>query len=109
MPPGITSLPGCVDDFVGFHLEFRADDGNTFIFDQNVGFVVVNRSDDASVFDEGFHSYVKIPFAFATGVIDVHNFQFSIEIQCRGPLFAIADSCSFNSAKGNVRFTSGGR
>ena len=51
MPPGMTSLPARVDGHVGFHVELRADDGNSFAFDQNVGFVVVSGGDDVAVFD----------------------------------------------------------
>jgi hypothetical protein len=42
---------GSIDRVVGFHLEVSANDGNTLVFDQNIGFVVIDRSHDAAILD----------------------------------------------------------
>src|ERR1700730_9502053 len=44
-------FPGGIDDFVHFHIELGADNGNFLILDQNVGAVVVGGSDDTAVKD----------------------------------------------------------
>jgi hypothetical protein len=51
---------------------------------------------------------VKIPLALAAGVIDINDFELSIEVQRRRSLFAIADAGAFNATKGNVSFAAGG-
>src|SRR6185369_8812690 len=56
-----------------------------------------------------FLSLIQIAFALPTGVIDVDNFEFGIEIQGRRTLFAIADARAFCATEGNVRFTAGRR
>ena len=40
-----------IDSHVSFHLELGADDGDDFVFDQDVGVVVVGGSDDVTIFD----------------------------------------------------------
>src|SRR6266850_1209070 len=40
---------GRIDNFIGFHLQPGANNGNLLILDQNVGFVVVSGSDDTTV------------------------------------------------------------
>jgi hypothetical protein len=41
----------CIDHFVDFHFQLCADDGNLFVFDQDVSAVVVGSRDDAAVSD----------------------------------------------------------
>ena len=51
MPPGMTSLPEASIVRSASIVELRADDGDLAVFDQDVGFVVVDRGDDAAVLD----------------------------------------------------------
>ena len=51
-----------------------------------------------------FLSLIQIAFALPTGVIDVDNFEFRIEIQRRRTLFAVANAGTFRTAKRNVSF-----
>ena len=39
----------------------RADDGNRFVLDQDVGVIVVGGCDDVGIFDECFHKFSKRP------------------------------------------------
>ena len=43
---------------VGFDVELSPDDGHNIVFDQNIRLVVVNRRDNAPIFDYGFQLYV---------------------------------------------------
>ena len=46
---GNYQFAACIDSHVSFHVELRADDGNHFVFDQNVGVVIVGGGDDVAV------------------------------------------------------------
>src|SRR5437764_7784501 len=46
---------------------------------------------------------IKISFTLAPSVINVHYFQFSVEVEGRRALLAIADAGSFNAPEGNMR------
>src|SRR5687768_10872683 len=52
---------------------------------------------------------VQIAFAFAAGVVHVYDFQFGIEVESGGSLFAIADAGSFDPSDGDMGFASRGR
>src|SRR5438105_282577 len=54
-------------------------------------------------------SLIEISFAPPTRVINVDDLQFSIKVEGRRSLLAIADPCSFDPAERNVRLTAGGR
>ena len=46
-----------VDSVVRLHVELRPDNGDAFIFNQNVGLVIIDRGDDAAILIRVFMHY----------------------------------------------------
>ncbi len=57
---GNHEFAGGVDSLVHLHLQARADDGDALVFDQNVGFVIIDRGHNTAVLDKSFHRFMAV-------------------------------------------------